>query len=431
MIIKVKTKTDIIWPVVLLYILQCYVVSSEMFVLICGACIGLYILAARKISIPKVPGLILYLANIIFITFIGFTRFTINLVVKDLFYEISNLVPIILGYYLYSLYGKTKSMWKTVCLLATISSVVCIFEGIGAIGKGVDFSTLKEIFGFQVITLGIIFPILVGKRFIFHEITFTKIKDIIIIIILAIQLMLSVSRAAIIGVVIGFCVMFIVGNLNKKISFNLIGRTIVLAACISVIGIVAWNTMPDSVTSTLSDKFSKTFTEIDSSTEFVNTGDAQNDWRGYEIHCAKEQWKSNDIIKEIFGEGNGSLILINFVPVQFKDIILSQSGGIGISVLHNTYYTLLVKGGLLTLALFIYLFLANIKKGIVCIRSVEKEKFFYGAALIVICIGILVNAYVVRSMFEKSALFACTLLIGWINAEIADKKYKEANEKGV
>lgn len=429
MVINIETKNEIIWPVVILYLLQCYVVAPEVFFALCCVCVGVYIIKERSILIPDIPGLVIYLAAIVLITGIGLVKFDKYLIVRDLFYEFSNIIPIILGYYLYRVYGKTKSLWKTVCFMAALSSIGCMITALANLGSGLGFIDLKYAFGNQVIPLGTILPILLGRRFFFREITFSKKKDNILILIMAMQLLFSVSRTAIVSTVVGLCVMAVMASLNKRVSAKLMRRMITMIVCMIVIVISVWNIMPEPVTTKLSDKFSNTFTEISPSDEYRDRGEAESDWRGYEIYCAKQQRKNHNLLENIFGEGNGAVILIKYVPVRFKKFVVPQGGGVGISLLHNTYYTLLIKGGFLTLILFIYFFLANIKKGIKNVKKGDREVIFIGAALVTICVSILVNAYVVRNMFENTILFGCTLLFGWLNAEINNKICKKETQE--
>lgn len=417
MIIKVKTKTDIIWPIVFLYILQTYFIKSEAFFVVLLGCIGVYLLFAKKIMVPKVPGLLLYIVDIGVITIIGLNNFVSSLVVKDIFYELCNISPIILGYYLYSAYGKTKSMWKTVCFMTLISSIVCFAQGIGSLAEA-DFNTLKVEFGIQITSLAIVLPIFVGKRFIFGEVTFSKKKDLIVMLVMTANLCLSVSRTAFVSMLIGLAVMIVLGNINQKVSIKSIGRTAVLLITVTVVGVIVWNVMPDSITSSLGDRFSKTFSEINTDTEFSDTADAQNSWRGYENQCARQQWADNTIGKAILGEGNGAMIKIKYVPTQFKEIVIHERGNVGISILHNTFYSLLIKGGALMLALFLYMFMANILKGIRNVASKEKEMVFAGSVLVTVCVCVLANVYVVNGMFGNSVILSAMLLMGWVNAQI-------------
>lgn len=424
MIIKIKTKTDIIWPVVFLYVLHCYFLKSEKFFAVGVGCLVIYTMFAKKVVIPKIPGLLLYLFDIVLVTIIGLSNFVTSLVVKDVFYELYSLVPIILGYYLYSVYGNTKSMWKTVCFMTLISSVTCFIQGASSLA-GADFNTLKTAFGTQILSLAIVLAIFIGKRYIFGEVTFSKRKDFIMIIIMAANLCLSVSRTAIVSAIVGLAIMIIAGSVRANMSVNLISRTVILLVAISVIGITVWKVMPESVTSSLGDRFSKTFSEIDTNAEFEDDADAQNSWRGYENHCAKQQWLNNTFGKALFGEGSGAVIRIKYVPVQFEEIVVHDSGTVGISILHNTFYSLLVKGGVLMLALFLYMFMGNIIKGIKCLLSKEPEMIFAGSVLITVCVCILANVYVVNGMFGNSVILSGTMLMGWINAQINTKRAKK------
>ena len=115
---------------------------------------------------------------------------------------------------------------------------------------------------------------------------------------------------------------------------------------------------------------------------------------------------------------NGAAIKIQYIPGAFKNITVSQNGEEGIKVLHNTYYTLLIKCGVISVLIFIYLFVRAVVNGI---KYAIKDKKFDGIILVAISIMILVDAYVVRTMHDKSIMLATMLLFGWIYAEINNK----------
>ena len=418
MIIKIKGKTDIIWPIVALYALQCYALSAEMFFVVCCFVLAMYIVKLRKIVIPRIPGMGLYFICVFIATGIGLTKFSATNVVSAVMYEVTGFFTIILGYYFFYAYHSKKSLWKTVAFMTTLSAAQVLVVNLGSVVGGADFVTLRQLFGLQITALSTILPFFVGKYFILHEISFSKIKDLIMMGIMLLQLLLNVSRIAIINLLIGLFAVIIIGSIYNDKSKKVIKRTLALSTFAIAVIVIVWNFLPDNITETFSDKMNNSLSEIDSKTDFNDNGDAQSDWRGYEISCAKNQWKKSNVIEEMFGEGNGAAIKIQYIPGAFKNITVSQNGEEGIKVLHNTYYTLLIKCGVISVLIFIYLFVRAVVNGI---KYAIKDKKFDGIILVAISIMILVDAYVVRTMHDKSIMLATMLLFGWIYAEINNK----------
>ncbi len=190
-------------------------------------------------------------------------------------------------------------------------------------------------------------------------------------------------------------------NLKKMVTF-------LLVVCIGVF--ILSKVMPQSTWDQLMDKFNSSAEEINSSQTFDSTEDAMENWRGYEIEQAKKQWENNNVLFEIIGEGLGKGVEIAYVPYTWSNVVVSGE----IPLLHNGYYTLLPKAGIVGVCALIWLFLSNI------LMIVKKDKKYTDMVIILaaITIGLMINTYVVRGPISQIPPISWALLLGTINYKV-------------
>ena len=109
----------------------------------------------------------------------------------------------------------------------------------------------------------------------------------------------------------------------------------------------------------------------------------------------------------------GKGIALGFVPYTWKGMV--ENGEI--PLLHNAYYTILPKGGLVGVIALIWFMFANIVTAFKVFKrkSNMKEEL---VLLVSISVVFLVQSYTVRGPVVQSANLSWALLIGWINAQI-------------
>ena len=423
MIIKIKTKTEIMWIIVLLYLLKTYVLSAELFFMLCLFIIGLYTIRKQAVVIPKIPCIVFYALTLVIAAVVGMTKYPISLIERDVFYEFFSILYLFIGYYSFDYYrDRDKSLWKTVCLILFIISILCVVQGIGSVSSGADFAAFREQFSQSVGSISLMIPLLAGKMYIYKETTFSRVRDNGLLALWILQILLNLSRISIINICIGIIVFIICGVYKRRLNFKNSFRVICLIFTIVAAGGIFVSVMPDDAQERFSEKFANSFAEINSKNEYNSLSSAQNDWRGYEINCAQEQWKNSNIGTQLVGAGNGTLVYIHYVPDQWKETVEIQNGRVGVTILHNTYYTLLIKGGLLAVIALLTFFAANIRKAYKVLSISYNENVIYATMLIALVCLIMVDAYVIRNMMDKGSEMMALLLIGWINAKFNQRE---------
>ena len=114
----------------------------------------------------------------------------------------------------------------------------------------------------------------------------------------------------------------------------------------------------------------------------------------------------------MIGQGFGTYIKVKYIPNEFTE---DMSKGNSIALLHNAYYTLLVKCGILGTIALIWLYLSNILQFFTI-----KEKWLKKEAITIVAItvGMILMSYVVNGNFGGRMWITWGIMVGWINAEI-------------
>ncbi|WP_259613872.1 hypothetical protein, partial [Latilactobacillus curvatus] len=152
-------------------------------------------------------------------------------------------------------------------------------------------------------------------------------------------------------------------------------------------------------------KMMNSMTEISAQSDWNNYAEIVHNWRGYEIYSAKQLLNSFAVIEKVFGAGLGTLI-----PVLHSDLVGVPLSEGGIILLHNGYYTILIKTGIAGLLLYLMFFGTVIIKSIRCLH----RDGFYTAILVSICIEILMNSYTTTGIIKSIYSFGMLVTLGYM-----------------
>lgn len=415
--INLESYKKIIWPLVLLVFLQMQGVSNKMLFLIQLAYIGIIILSGRKIIIPKITGITPYFIFVIYSVVVGLIMYQTRSVARDIYYILPTIVIIVLGYYYYIIEGKNnKSIEATIIIISLIYSLNCFSKALSDMSIIGDFDQMKTVFsnGVYEVTLGCI--ILFYYIFFTRKVVFTRIIDRLIFSILFMNIVMSMSRIAIIEGVTGIVVIGGIYAWSNKDFWKIIKRVGLIIITIILVITIGTSLLPSEAREKLTEKFEKSFEEIDSEQEFVEVDDAMANWRGYEIYSVQQQWIKSNVLVRFFGAGLGKGVELELIPYTWEDMV--ENGEI--PLLHNGFYTLLPKGGIIAVIAVLWFFLQTIYMGIKMI----KTKKFVDNGILIVCISIMmiVNMYVVRGIVAQNVGLVFPLLVGWTNAKIRRQK---------
>lgn len=414
---------NIIWPLVIMYFLQSYLLSDELFFTLAGVVLA-YMVAKNhfKLTVPKIPGLMFYLMLLVFITIVGLIRYPIRFVARDVFYQFNNILLIFIGYLIYWKEKDDTKIYTTVFLMLGLVSFITLISALINIGSGsVSFTTFRESFATGIKSLECFFPIFTIWIFVYKKTVLSKRIDRMIIIFWLIQIICNLSRTTLLAVFTCYFVTVVLLKITRKMNAIKFKRVISLIVTGGFFFLIIINILPDTAILHFMDKIANSFSEINSNEVFSSLAEANTNWRGYEISRAVEQWSQASFVAQIFGSGNGTLVGISFVPDHWQDIVQTLNGISGVTVLHNSFYTLLIKGGVITVISFCMIFILGIKKGYRHLKiAAFDHEVLLSLSLIILCCTMIIDAYVTRGMVQNDAQFAWAILFGWLNARMVD-----------
>lgn len=427
--INVENLNKIIWPMILLYMVKYFslLTTKEAF-LVYGVIVVMLIGFMKKIIAPRVRGLYLYLFVIGYTTAIGLISQTARNVARDLYYILPTIIMIIMGYYLFHFYKERLSITRTVVFAGAMMSTITFLKMFLDISVMSSFEGIRNNFDWCTYEIVIAFLVIFNCIFISKKRIFARWFQWYSLFIMLTNIILSLTRSAWVETAVGCLILLIVdmyAHRRYQKAMKTMGKVTLVMVLVMVFLIA---TAPQNITKEFVDKFAKTTEELNSEQEYKHIEDAINNWRGYEIHMAGEQFKKSNIAIELFGAGMGKGIHLEWIPYTWSDMV--EFGQI--PLLHNAYYTILPKAGILGVIALVWFMLGSVYTGFKYIKrkwSITTDIIL----LIAIEIVFLIQAYVVRGPIAQDVNLTWCLLVGWINAEIVNhrnvlnKEYREIN----
>lgn len=97
---KAVIKENIIWQLVIVYLLKCYLLPYQVFfILSFGILLWECIKSHHRVPVVRIPELKAYIFLLIFITMVGFIRYPLRFAVRDVYYEFGNIIIVLIGYF--------------------------------------------------------------------------------------------------------------------------------------------------------------------------------------------------------------------------------------------------------------------------------------------------------------------------------------------
>lgn len=265
---------------------------------------------------------------------------------KDIFY-ISNIVLFwISGKFIFSKCNNYNKLLSSVGLAAAIYSIVDLFKIILIlIQNGISISSLQLYrtligTGNTLPIFGVYICLLIS-----NQITFKKRTRNLINIVCVLDVLIHLSRTNIMILVILILSSGVIKKTHKALK--------IFIAIILVITI-GWIIFP-STFQLFVNKLLSSFTEMSATNDSWDMYSIVNNWRGYEAHCEIVQFKSVGYFEKIFGSGLGTQL-----DAQGYAYLVTDAKEL--AFLHNGYYTILMKWGLLGIIFYVVFLIRMIKQ---------------------------------------------------------------------
>ena len=400
--------------------------STNIILLVITSLYFLYlILSTNKIVIKDIEVIgVLFIILIlgIFITLIHINDYSLRNVIRDIFYILNPIVFIWTGIMFKYKYEERFDIFKIIVYIAVISSILNLLQiakdpRILQVSSIYIFRNYIEVINAYAVLIAIV--LLFTNKHIKNECNFGIFRLNLFRILCIISFIIDFSRTNYICLFIILCP-FILPIIRKNI-FKV--RKIIY---IFILIVLANFIMPDLM-GTLFDKMIRSITELKASINWGDPSEIVNNWRGYEIYKAKDLYLEGNWFEKIFGYGLGKLIPVGV----FSELVGVDASEGGITILHNGYYMMLIKCGLIGVLLYASVYLVGIRKMIIRIKN--NLDLYISKLLLGIFVGFLVSTYVTTGIISNRTDFVACFLIGYLSylpskdtlETTSQQKYKE------
>lgn len=390
--------------ILLLVLLSKYYLPAEIFFVVIFFYFLFMIIQNRFKVLTVSNNHILYLIAIISLGIlsgiINLENYPIRSFYRDIFYYINPILIMLIGIYIAKFYRNSIDIFKTIILLSFILSFLSLLSLL----KIEEISTISIRSSFRLVDVTVVIGLtllLTERKLNLHYFNL-KIKKAFILI-MTVAIVGSLSRTNYISfLIMGIILLIDVNNPSVFIRniLKIVPVFIILFVCIYMI-------LPDVLAIDLTNKFFRSLIEISINNNWTTQENVILNWRGFENYSAIQMYSQGNIFENVFGFGFGSEIYVG----EFASIV-DESATNSIPVLHNGYYTILIKTGIIGLLLFISFLIINLYKTSI---NIKKGIFTYENKVVIgILLLIIVLTFVITGMFSKGSLLIPCLILGYI-----------------
>lgn len=172
---------------------------------------------------------------------------------------------------------------------------------------------------------------------------------------------------------------------------------------IAVMAIYLMQQFLPEVSSQFYEKIIRSISEISSNHSWLSQTEISRNWRGYEIFCEQRDFASQNAVGQLFGKGFGSSIDVG----AYAFLVTSESS---LPYLHNGYYTMLMKAGLIGVFFNVMFYLYNFRLVLSNGLPSFDRRFLQGVIL-----SMVVSTWVVGGVMISYEIPIFTMVILWLN----------------
>lgn len=396
---KGQKKSRIYWPFVLVGLIFNFIPTSMKPIIILVALMVLTISKSGRITLnyPKLSILILAIGVVGFLSGLAngqLDHFGAYRFFRDAFYYVCPFLYWTLGFEFGKAIKDEDSYWTTLFLASIAAAISVLFYGL-IIQSG--FTSLRTFPANELTIFAVILYLFKpnhwywpeNHRGLFH---IAVLADLIVIV-------LSLSRTTIICLLI----MLIIFALKNIKNFMKVAGAI---ACFIAFAYVITLFLPVGTVTQYLDKIQNTFNEVSAGRSSWSDADINENWRGYEVYRAQVALSDGSAGQQLFGFGFGYQLDMG------GQSLLVTDDPVGIPYLHNGYMSVLLKCGIVGLALLIVFYSYHFVR-LLRIWVREKPYQIGFAAGVVACI--VICTYVIHGLFIANSLWYFTIPLAMIS----------------
>ena len=394
------------WPIVIIAAIQKFI-PPEMFITINVVWLIYLLISSGKVELNSVWGIwTLYIMVVMGIavgsTTLPYTHYREFL--RDVYYYINPIIIILNG----TFYAKLGMNYTKYCNSLILGGMVPVLAFYINMARGMDPGGVSGYIWVQLIVL------LLGN---FDErIAINKFVRTVLLGIMIVSIVVGFSRTAILIVVFGY----FFGSI-KDTDFIKILKTFITITLIFCLGYLVFNNMlPTEDRDRYAKKIEGSFEEINPNLNWNDPMVITGHWRGYETHCAIEEYKEGNPLELIIGYGFGKRIRVG----KYSYLLLLQMTPDGkpaedIAVTHNGYANVLVKLGMFGIILLLVFY------GNLFVKSLDYNKKYNSMEARILAgliIALAIETIFLNGLFKDSCYYSLVTSIGYFGYRIKNKK---------
>lgn len=404
---KIKFKFNLL--ILVLLLLQPFV-SPELFSCIVLMLDVYFIIKYKKVYYKNiVPGFLIFFFFIFYggmIALINISSYRLKDIVRDIYYVVNAISVLYLGFCISKDNKPLQYKFNSIIMAAIIIGLYTIIDfiairndlsGIGEVNK-----LRREISSANIYCCTLtIYLFIFTKR---NKNSLNNMINLSAFLISLIAFIVSLSRTNLL--ILGILTLV---NIFYSSPKKFVKNVFITGFALIISLIVFTYLLPNNIVSDYMDKILSSFTEINSSNDWREPSVIQSNWRGYENYCAIQELKNGTLFDIFFGFGYGKKVYVDFYATSILGHLEDGLPTNSIPVLHNGYFTMLIKNGIVGLVVYISLFikmLSNAKKKIYIEKRSFNSVFLFGLVL-----SMVVITYFLNGFFKDTYILSIIILL--------------------
>lgn len=407
----------------LLYLIISFFISSElMFIMNSVIGISYFVIKKRRVVLSFFKGYFILLIIIL----LGILSTMFNIFMGDLFIESRDLIREIVYYLnpisyiaigaIFAYEGLKSFQFINTLTLSSLINLISYFTRILVSGSvmellnvGNNIYDIRNLTGTGDLRNAVVFGLILSNA-VKPENKLPRFYYVLFFVLASAQIFLQMSRTPLLIILL----FFVVTRLWD--TSQLLVRRIVLVSLLFLSLIVMYPRIIQSeIFDNLLNKFLNSFSEVSSHNDYSTLASIQQNWRGYESSSAINQWLLSSPFHQIIGFGWGSKIYVG--PVS--TLVDPDSNG-WISVLHNGYYTMLIKQGILGVMLYLFFYIRTALEGLrIFLNSKSKDAIVFVAITLVL----MLQTFFLNGLFMINLNYFAIISLGYYGIKLYGEKY--------
>lgn len=409
--------------IVLLFILiiQAFV-SPEIFTIIILGLDFIYILKFRRIFTTSIiPGIFTFIIFIIHGTLIGIGNISSYKsidIIRDIYYVVNSLSILYLGMCLSKNKNNIQYKYNSLYIAAAILGILTLYDFFmisGNISDAININFLRREYNASYVYSCTLcaYLFLFNKK---NKYSLNRAISLLCFLISLLSIVISLSRT---NIFIFF--VLVITTLIYYYPKKFFKRIFMLFLIFIPFLIMFTFIFPDNLISDFLLKFTSSLTEINTNNDWKSPSVIQENWRGYENFCAIQEIKNGSILNFFFGFGYGKRVYVDYYASSILGHFDNGLPTNTIAVLHNGYFTMMIKNGLIGLFIYIIFFINLLKKSKNLVNK-HKNNFNY-VFLFGLVISMMFITYFFNGFFKDTYILSVIVMVPILfNYKVVEKE---------